>query len=34
MEFSEGDWDRTALLKIDAVTGEVLEFKKGYYWRF
>jgi len=32
VEFKEGDWDRTALFKIDAKTGEVLEFKKGYLW--
>ncbi|MHC1584640.1 MAG: hypothetical protein ACXQS7_00005 [Candidatus Syntropharchaeia archaeon] len=34
VEFKEGDWDRTALFKIDAITGEVLEFRKDYYWRF
>jgi hypothetical protein len=34
VEFKNGAWDQTALFKIDSVTGAVLEFKKGYYWRF
>lgn len=34
VEFKEEEWDRTALFKIDPKTGDVLEFKKGYYWRF
>jgi hypothetical protein len=27
-------WKREALFKIDAETGEVLEFKEGWSWRF
>lgn len=34
VEFKENDWDRTALFKLDAITGAVIEFKKGYVWRF
>lgn len=28
------EWSRTAAFKLDAETGEVMEFQKGSYWRF
>lgn len=28
------EWPTTALFSIDAATGEVREFRKGYTWRF
>lgn len=28
------EWPTTALFGLDAETGEVKEFKKGYTWRF
>jgi dsDNA-specific endonuclease/ATPase MutS2 len=28
------EWPTTALFSIDATTGEVKQFKKGYLWRF
>jgi hypothetical protein len=28
------EWPTTALFSIDATTGEVKEFRKGYTWRF
>jgi len=28
------EWPTTALFSIDATTGEVKDFKKGYSWRF
>jgi len=34
IEFKEEEFDRTALFNIDAKSGAVLEFKKGYVWRF
>ncbi|MGD0477733.1 MAG: hypothetical protein ABSB29_06165 [Nitrososphaerales archaeon] len=34
VEFKEGNFDVTALVSLDAVNGEVLEFQKGKYWKF
>lgn len=31
----KGDkWGKTALVKADPETGEITEFKEGWYWRF
>jgi len=27
-------WERSALFKIDAETGDVLDFREGWSWRF